>query len=84
MTNCCGVLPSDVISANRISKMREIDAQLCGLFINRAAISGVQADEFEEFMESHSGWPCCIDRRLAATDAVCSHQDVVNAAQVQC
>jgi predicted deacylase len=27
--------------------------------------------------------PCCIDRRLAGTDAVCSHQDVVNAAQVQ-
>jgi hypothetical protein len=27
--------------------------------------------------------PCCIDRRLAGTGAVCSHQDVVNAAQVQ-
>ena len=27
--------------------------------------------------------PCCIDRRLAGTDAVCSHQDVVNATQVQ-
>ena len=77
MTNCCGVLPSDVISANRISKMREIDAQLCGLFINRAAISGVQADEFEEFMESHSGalmricdeHPQTVGERLAKVQA---------------
>ena len=27
--------------------------------------------------------PCCIDRRLAVTDAVCLDQDAVNAAQVQ-
>ena len=30
--------------------MRELDAQLSGLFITRAAISGVSADEF---MENH-------------------------------
>jgi hypothetical protein len=54
MDNCCGVLPNDVISANRISKMREIDTQISGLFVTRAAISGVRPDEFEEFMENHS------------------------------
>jgi hypothetical protein len=53
MVNCCGVLPSDVISANRTAKMRELDAQLCGLFVTRAAISDVQADDFEEFMDNH-------------------------------
>ena len=51
--NCCGVLPSDVIHANRAAKMREIDAQLSGLFVTRAAISSVSADAFEEFMEGH-------------------------------
>ena len=51
--NCAGVLPSDVIRANRTAKMRELDAQLSGLFITRAAISDVSADEFEEFMECH-------------------------------
>jgi hypothetical protein len=51
--NCCGVLPSDVIQANRAAKMREIDAQLCGLFVTRAAISGVPDDAFEDFMENH-------------------------------
>ncbi|MFZ3584317.1 hypothetical protein ACOI1H_19450 [Loktanella sp. DJP18] len=53
MVNCCGVLPSDVIQANRAAKMRELDAQLCGLFVTRAAISDVQADDFEEFMDQH-------------------------------
>ena len=36
--------------------------------------------------QSHRGLnnrPCCIDRRLAGTRAFCSHQDVVNAPQVQ-
>jgi len=33
--------------------MRELDAQLSGLFITRAAISDVSADDFDEFMESH-------------------------------
>jgi len=51
--NCAGVLPSDVIQANRTAKMRELDAQLSGLFITRAAISGVSADGFDEFMERH-------------------------------
>ncbi len=34
--------------------MRELDAQLCGLFVTRAAISDVQADDFEEFMDRHT------------------------------
>lgn len=54
LQNRSGVLPSDVIQANRIAKMRELDAMLSGLFITRAAIhSDVPADEFEEFMERH-------------------------------
>jgi hypothetical protein len=53
MVNCCGVLPTDVIHANRAAKMHELDAQLCGLFVTRAAISDVQADDFEEFMDAH-------------------------------
>jgi len=53
LQNCAGVLPSDVIYANRIAKMREIDALLSGVFITRAAISDVSGDEFEEFMERH-------------------------------
>jgi len=51
--NCCGVLPSDVRNANRIEKMREIDAQLLGLFVTRGAISDVSGDDFHEFMENH-------------------------------
>jgi hypothetical protein len=51
--NCCDVLPSDVVQANRATKMREIDAKLCGLFVTRAAISGVPDDASEEFMENH-------------------------------
>ena len=48
-----GVLPSDVIYANRAAKMRELDTLLSGLFITRAAISDVSANELEEFMERH-------------------------------
>ena len=33
--------------------MRELDAQLSGLFITRAAISDVSAAEFCEFMAKH-------------------------------
>lgn len=51
--NCCGVLPDDVRNANRIEKMREIDAQLLGLFVTRAAISDVSSDDLHEFMENH-------------------------------
>ncbi|WP_424177145.1 hypothetical protein [Yoonia sp. TsM2_T14_4] len=51
--NCCGVLPDDVRNANRIEKMREIDAQLLGLFVTRAAISDVPSDDFHEFMDCH-------------------------------
>ncbi len=51
--NCAGVLPCDVVKANRMAKMRELDAQLLGLFVTRAAISGVDAEGFAEFMETH-------------------------------
>ena len=54
LQNCAGVLPSDVIQANRAAKMRELDAQLAGLFVTRAAISGVSAEGFSDFLESHS------------------------------
>ena len=53
--NCSGVLPSDVIQANSAAKMRELDALLAGIFITRAAISDVSADDFDEFMENHVG-----------------------------
>ncbi len=53
LQNCAGVLPSDVIYANKMAKMREVDAQIAGLLINRAAISGVSAAGFEEFAEDH-------------------------------
>ena len=51
--NCCGVLPTDVIAANKTAKMRELDAQLLGLFVRRAAISDVSADAFYDFVERH-------------------------------
>jgi hypothetical protein len=51
--NCCGVLPSDVIAANKVAKMRELDAQLLGLFVTRAAISDVPSCAFPGFMEHH-------------------------------
>jgi hypothetical protein len=53
LENRSGVLPNDVIYANRAAKMRELDALQSGLFITRAAISDVSADGFEEFMERH-------------------------------
>jgi len=55
LANCCGVLPNDVRDANRDQKMHEIDAQLLGLFVTRAAISDVTGDDFHDFMESHVG-----------------------------
>ncbi|MDE0591588.1 hypothetical protein OU789_16740 [Halocynthiibacter sp. C4] len=48
-----GVEPSDVIFANRIAKQRELDAQIAGLFVTRAAISYVTGDEFGDFLEQH-------------------------------
>jgi hypothetical protein len=48
--NCCGVLPNDVRDANRTEKMREINRQLLGLFVTRAAISEVTGDDFHAFM----------------------------------
>lgn len=53
LQNCAGVLPNEVIQANRAAKMRELDAQLAGLFVTRAAISNVSADDFCNFMEHH-------------------------------
>jgi hypothetical protein len=49
----CGVLPSDIRDADKTEKMREIDAQLLGLFVTRAAISDVTSDEFCDFMDNH-------------------------------
>ena len=77
MHNCCGVLPSDVISANRIAKMRELDAMLCGIFVSRAAISDVQVDAFDEFMENYVNallryceeHPISLDERLGKAKA---------------
>jgi hypothetical protein len=54
LQNCAGVLPSDVIHANRIAKMRELDAQLSGLFITRAAISEITGDDFDDFLDRHA------------------------------
>lgn len=51
--NCSGVVPSDVIEANRNAKMREQDAMIAGLFVTRASISEVSGDDFEDFMEAH-------------------------------
>ena len=51
--NIAGVLPRDVKDANRAEHMRMLDRQLLGLFISRAAASGVTADEFSDFMENH-------------------------------
>ena len=51
--NRAGVLPSDVIEANRAAKMRDLDALLVGVFITRAAISDVSGDDFDDFMDNH-------------------------------
>ncbi|KUJ78766.1 hypothetical protein AVO45_19130 [Ruegeria marisrubri] len=53
LQNCAGVLPSDVIHANKAAKMRELDAQLAGLFITRAAISDIHACDFDDFIGNH-------------------------------
>ncbi|WP_419740284.1 hypothetical protein [Ruegeria sp.] len=41
------------METNRAAKMRELDSQLAGLFVTRAAISDVTADEFNNFLEHH-------------------------------
>ena len=43
-----------MIFANRIAKMRELDRQILGLFVTRAAISDVQPREFYDFIERHT------------------------------
>jgi len=71
--NHAGVLPNDVINANKIAKMRELDALLSGLFITRAAIADVNGDAFDEFMERHvetlllliGEHPASIEERIA-------------------
>lgn len=52
--HCIGVQPSDVIFANRAAKMRELDQQLLGLFVTRAAISDVPPEEFYDFIDQHT------------------------------
>ena len=49
-----GVTQRDVIDANWAAKCREFDRQLLGLFVSRAAVSGVAADAFPNFLENHS------------------------------
>lgn len=51
--NISGVLPRDVKDANSAEHMRMLDRQLLGLFISRAAASGITAHEFSDFMENH-------------------------------
>jgi hypothetical protein len=51
--HCSGILPEQVIYANKIAKMREFDQQLLGLFVSRAAISDVPVDDVYAFMERH-------------------------------
>ncbi|NIZ63162.1 hypothetical protein DL239_19540 [Sedimentitalea sp. CY04] len=58
LQNCAGVLPSDVIEANLAAKMRDLDALLVGIFITRAAISGVSGDDFDDFMDNHAEALC--------------------------
>ena len=77
LVNCCGVLPNDVRDANKTEKMREIDAQLLGLFVTRAAISDVASDDFCEFMENHisalqqysDAHPVALDERIGKAGA---------------
>lgn len=47
------VIPSDVIYADKMQKWRELDARLLGLFVTRAALSDVNPEEFEVFMDRH-------------------------------
>ncbi|MDW3117825.1 MAG: hypothetical protein R8G60_08560 [Roseovarius pacificus] len=51
--NIAGVCPREIKDANRAEHMRMLDRQLLGLFIARAAVSDVEADNFSNFMESH-------------------------------
>jgi len=51
--NYAGILPSDITHANSIARMRELDAQILGLFITRAAILDVSGQDFADFMKDH-------------------------------
>ncbi len=50
-----GVLPQDIKTANHAEHIRMLDRMLLGLFISRAAASGVTEVEFPDFMEAHIG-----------------------------
>lgn len=52
--NRCGIIASDVISANREAKTHELDALLCGVFITRAALENIEPEGFEAFMKGHT------------------------------
>jgi hypothetical protein len=52
--HCCGVEPNQVIFANKDAKMRELDRQILGLFVTRAAISDVPEEAFFAFMDQHT------------------------------
>lgn len=49
----CGLVPTDILFANKLAKIRQIDTQLMGLFLKRAAISDVQETDLPAFMERH-------------------------------
>ncbi len=69
---CSGVLPSEVIETNRAEHMRMLDRQILGLFVSRAAASGVKPEEFRDFIDTHvealqrqsDEHPLAIDERL--------------------
>jgi hypothetical protein len=48
-----GVLPSDAKAANTAAKQRELNTLTLGLLVSSAALTGVDADEFEGFLEAH-------------------------------
>lgn len=48
-----GVLPSDVIEANRAEHMRMLDRQILGLLVSRAAASGIAPESFDSFIKAH-------------------------------
>ena len=58
-----GVLPSDVIRACEMAKKRELDEIILGSLTTRAAISGVQAEEFSDFLLSHTDALCRLSKQ---------------------
>ncbi|SFS22261.1 hypothetical protein [Yoonia litorea] len=68
-----GVLPRDVKEANRQEHMEMLDRQLLGLFVSRAAASGIKTEGFPDFLADHiltllrasDGHPVELDTRIA-------------------